>query len=295
MMCMCSCATTSTGPKDSLVQDALSIGMAQIESTNYPGLIFLFRPTNNAVNSGYADETLTVFIEGDGAPWENNGFSPPADPTPQKPIGLELTIQETKIQIQTNVQSTRTPGRVIAYLSRPCQFVKRRPCRPDLWTDGRYGDRAMQLITEALVSLMQTTNTRRLYIVGYSGGGVVAKLLEKHLDGLECIVTLAAPLDLGAWTSRLRISPLQITKSQASTQKSTPEVISSHYIGDHDKLVRLSDLGGYAVPSPHNSVISLPGVSHNQGWLQHWSNIRSSSCLTTREIKFKRGPHDNHK
>ncbi len=267
--------------------------MVRHESPKYPGLMLLFSPKNDPANSGYADKTLTVFIEGDGAPWENNGFSPPADPTPQKPIGLELTIQETKIQIQTNVQSTRTPGRVIAYLSRPCQFVKRLPCRPDLWTDGRYGDRAMQLITEALVSLMQTTNTRRLYIVGYSGGGVVAKLLEKHLDGLECIVTLAAPLDLDAWTSRLRISPLQTKKSQASTQKSTPEVISSHYIGDQDKLVRLSDLGSYAVPSPHNSVISLPGVSHNQGWLHHWSNIRSSSCLTTREIKFKRGPHAN--
>ncbi len=293
MMCVCSCATTSTSLRDSLVQDALSIGMAQLESTRYPGLILLFNPTNNAVNAGYADKTLTVFIEGDGAPWENNGFSPPADPTPQKPIGLELAIQETKIQIQTNVQSPRTPGRAIAYLSRPCQFVKRHPCRIDLWTDERFGDLAIQLISQAMVSLVRESNAGKLQIVGYSGGGVVAKLLEKRLDGLVCTVTLAAPLDLDAWTSRLRISPLRTTKFQASTQKSTRKVISSHYIGDHDKLVRLSDLGGYAVPSPHNSVISLPGVSHNQGWLQHWSNIRSSSCLTTREIKFKRGPHDN--
>ncbi len=279
---MCSCATTSTSLKDSLLQDALSIGMARLESTNYPGLILLFSPTNNAVNAGYTDKNLTVFIEGDGAPWENNGFSPPADPTPHRPIGLELAIQETKIQVQANAQSTRGPARTIAYLSRPCQFVRGHTCRPKLWTDDRYGDRAVKLITEAIVSLMHTTNTARLYIVGYSGGGVVANLLEKNLDGLECTVTLAAPLDLGVWTSRLRISPLPTTKSQASTQKSSHVVISSHYIGDHDKLVRLSDLGVHGVPSPHNSVISLPGVSHNEGWIQHWSNIRSSSCLTTR-------------
>ena len=293
MICVCSCSATTTNSQDSLLRDALSIGMVRHQSPKYPGLILLFSPKNDPANSGDADKTLTVFIEGDGAPWENNGFSPPADPTPQKPIGLELAIQETKIQIQANAQSIRSTGRSIAYLSRPCQFVKRYPCRIDLWTDERFGDLAIQLISQAVVSLMRESNAGWLHIVGYSGGGVVAKLLERRLDGLECTVTLAAPLDLASWTSRLKISPLRTTKFQASTQKSTSKPISSHYIGDRDKLVRVSDLGGYAVPSPNNSVISLPGVSHNQGWLQHWSNIRSSSCLTTREIKFKRGPHDN--
>lgn len=292
---VCSCAMSLTGPKSSFIQDALSIGMHRVEDSAYPGLIMLFSPPPGPAAPAANTNTLTVFIEGDGARWEDSGFSPPTDPTPRRPLGLALAIQEIKIQIQDSTEHAQMPKGSVAYLSRPCQFFRGSPCTSNLWTDERYGDQAIESITAALMNLIATTNAQNLYIVGYSGGGVIASLLARNLDNIDCIVTLASPLDLTAWTNRLKISPLSSAKVLRLTTDQTSRVMFSHYIGELDRIVVHKDLGQYSIPSRQNSVAALPGVSHNDGWLQNWLDIRASSCLTIQSRKYKRGPHDNQR
>ncbi|MCC6656833.1 MAG: alpha/beta hydrolase, partial [Rhodocyclaceae bacterium] len=54
-----------------------------------------------------ADDTLTIYIEGDGAPWPSP-YHPPSDPTPRDPLALRLADRDTAPQL--------------AYLGRPCQY-----------------------------------------------------------------------------------------------------------------------------------------------------------------------------
>ena len=56
------------------------------------------------------DDTLWVFIDGDGSPWTRNGMKPAVDPTPRHPLALEL--------------AARTPAAVL-FLGRPCYFSVR--------------------------------------------------------------------------------------------------------------------------------------------------------------------------
>lgn len=64
-----------------------------------------------------------IYIEGDGRPWLNPSRIA-ADPTPQKPLMLELMALDP------------APA---AFLGRPCYFELDDPaCTPELWTHKRY-------------------------------------------------------------------------------------------------------------------------------------------------------------
>ena len=64
--------------------------------------------------------TLTIYIEGDGLAWINRS-TPSSDPTPMDPLALKLALADN---IDTNV----------AYLARPCQYVRNALCKRRYWT-----------------------------------------------------------------------------------------------------------------------------------------------------------------
>ena len=72
--------------------------------------------------------TLTVYIEGDGAPW-GTPYHPPRDPTPREPLALALANADS------------APG--VAWLARPCQYLNHRAlldCDMSYWTARRFAN-----------------------------------------------------------------------------------------------------------------------------------------------------------
>lgn len=137
---------------------------------------------------------LTVVIEGDGAAHDADG-RPAADPTPRRPTGLAI--------------ARGWPGPV-AWLGRLCQQVRAQDpaCTPADWTTHRYSEAAVRAADTAVDELKARAGAGRVVLVGWSGGGVVAALVAARRRDVAALVTIAAPLDVGAWAQARGLSPL---------------------------------------------------------------------------------------
>jgi len=94
------------------------------------------------------DVQITIYIEGDGAAWQNR-LTPPADPTPFDPLAAQLANQD--------------PSPWLAYLGRPCQYLDADAlahCDPGLWRDARFGSKALILSDEAINRVRATVVAR---------------------------------------------------------------------------------------------------------------------------------------
>jgi len=273
------------------VQRALEAGFSQRYLPSYPGLILVHSGglPKEGSSSG-PDLRILIFIEGDGAPWSGSGYRPPSDPTPRNSLVLKLAVQEVHLRSESS-QKQRSRPVVVAYLSRPCQFEPNHAlCSPKLWTSDRYGSRVLglmeaaidEIISSSLVSLRgdkAQLSQVSVYLIGHSGGGTVAALLAGTREGVRCLITLAAPLDLAAWTSRQNLSPLASSIDPALDPKKLAKTQSHHFLGQDDTLVGLSALGVFAGRQLGRTVDLLVGVSHTDGWEQNWKVIRGKTCL----------------
>lgn len=140
-------------------------------------------------------EVLTVFIEGDGNAHDARG-RPTRDPTPRDPVSLKI--------------AQAWPGANKVWLGRLCQYTRARDpaCAPADWSLDRFSGGAVAAANAALDELKRRSGARRLVLVGWSGGGTVAALAAARRSDVETLVTIAAPLDIAAWTAAMRISPL---------------------------------------------------------------------------------------
>ena len=81
---------------------------------------------------------LTVYVEGDGAPWLS-AYHPPHDPTPVKPTALALAAAD--------------PAPAVVYLGRPCQYLDASGlanCSPRWWTTHRFAPEVVAAYDQAL-------------------------------------------------------------------------------------------------------------------------------------------------
>ncbi len=96
--------------------------------------------------------------------------------------------------------------------------------------------------------------------MGHSGGGVVATQIAKNLENIDCVITLASPLDVYHWTTRHGLQPLvgfEGTMDPLINLNTATKLFN--YVGSDDRLVRLEDLGAYG----KISAINVENVSHN--------------------------------
>lgn len=179
------------------------------------------RPLAAVMPSGLSDrEVLTVVIEGDGQAHDRRG-RPTADPTPHKPVGRDI--------------ARAWPGGA-AWLGRPCQFVADRACAPADWTSARFSEAAVTQLSAGIDALKARAGADRVVLVGWSGGGVLATLLAARRDDVSGLVTIAAPLDLAAWTRSRGLTPLAGLDPAALPPM--PQLPQVHLAGAFDPVVR---------------------------------------------------------
>jgi len=258
-----SCAF-KTVPQTAKGQSIESLGFNAIPVHPALKAYLRIRPSHDAVMA----RTLTIYIEGDGASWLFKTI-PPRNPTPDKSLVVAMAASD--------------PNPYVLYLARPCQFIDLgivKECDESLWTDGRFSDQVITLLNQGIDEVLRSMPPLRLHLVGHSGGGTLATLIAAQRSDVNCLVTLASPLDLSAWTNSLAIAPLLKSKNPAEPNANLKQIRQTHYLGENDRIVTKESIGRYRNFPPQTEFITVSGFDHQKFWLEHWPMLQQQSCLT---------------
>ncbi len=211
------------------------------------------------------DNTLTVYIEGDGYAWRSSS-SPSIDPTPIDPVALRMAIKH--------------PTGNAAYLARPCQYNKLSQdiCKKKYWTDSRFAAEVVLSEDQALDQLKNKFNARTINLVGYSGGGAIAALLAARRSDVGHLITVAGNLDHHAWTSLHKISPLGNSLNPSDYIDQLKGVKQWHFAGSNDKIIPADLISSFAnrFPSKYSpTVLIIPEFDHHCCWSDQWVKLFS--------------------
>lgn len=169
-------------------------------------------------------ESLTIYIEGDGFAWVN-GTTPSADPTPRDPLALRLALAH--------------PTGNAVYLARPCQFVMvdRNGCPQRYWTGHRFAGDVVEAMNAAVDAVKSRFGAERITLVGYSGGGNIAALLAERRTDVIRLVTVAGNLDHAAWTRHHRVPALTGSLNAADAAEALRGLPQIHFVGGRDRVI----------------------------------------------------------
>ena len=201
---------------------------------------------------------LTIYIEGDGAPWPNT-YHPPRDPTPLRPLALAMAAQD--------------PAPAVAYLGRLCQYLDdeaRQACPVDYWTRRRFAPEAVAAMDMAVDRLKARSGASRLRLVGHSGGGTMAALLAARRADVEVWITVAAPLDLAEWIRVHDLTPFE----DALDPMSLPGMPrgGTHFAGGRDAVVPPAVVETFV--RRHGGRLELiADFDHDCCWARDWPGL----------------------
>jgi hypothetical protein len=248
------CATQVTAP----AAIAAKHGLVQ---TELQGTVFTHTAYHTSASTRLNDsaQPLWIFIDGDGRPWINGGREPAKNPTTSRPIALELAAQMQ---------------RPVLYVGRPCydRRTMEALCTSTWWTDARYSRTVVESLAAAIRRYQQEFHFERLVLVGYSGGGVLAELVAHEVSEVTAVVTIAANLDVAAWTEYHGYLPLTASLNPAATTDtaSWPEI---HLLGEDDEVVPPRTVQRYFERNPRSVVWRYPSYGHVCCWREEWPRI----------------------
>ena len=228
--------------------------------------------------SQQARGALVVYIEGDGRAWASRR-TPSKNPTPDNAVALALA--------QHSAPSARL------YLGRPCQYLLQPlpgQCESEIWTNSRYSPDNVRRLSGALdtylsenqwlLSENQWLQAPDIYLVGFSGGGVMALLLADLRPDIAGVITVAGNLDVAGWADWHQVSPLTNSlnpRDSAATLSSIPQI---HWRGENDTIVPVEAQRGYLNGLAANAVVEvkiIKGVDHSCCWSENWPRMLRES------------------
>lgn len=204
---------------------------------------------------------LTIYIEGDGLAWINR-HKPSLDPTPINPTGLKLALADSKNQV--------------AYLARPCQFVRNERCQVPIWTSARFSAEVIESMNIAVSKLKAQYGAKTLQLVGYSGGGAVAALLAARRTDVTALVTVAGNLDHQTWTALQQISPLHESLNAADAWQDLVNIPQIHFVGGRDSVMPVQVAQAYQHRFPKKSppvIKVIEKADHQCCWVDIWPRL----------------------
>jgi pimeloyl-ACP methyl ester carboxylesterase len=197
---------------------------------------------------------LHIYLDGDGRPFVRPR-QVARDPTPRDPLVLKLLLAD--------------PARAI-YLGRPCYHGMNQPCDARLWTTARYGERVVASMTTAVARIIETQPASRVVLIGYSGGGVLAALIAERLNSVDALVTIAANLDIDAWTQHHGFSPLAESHNPARMSGQRLSLRHLHWVGASDDNVPPASQAVMRARVPWAEFRELADFDHRCCWLETW-------------------------
>ena len=186
------------------------------------------------------------------------GGYPAADPTPRDPLVLDLMTLDSAPAI---------------YMGRPCYhgLGDRASCVPALWTSGRYSELVVSSMAAAVQRVVAARGVERIVWIGYSGGGVLAVLLAPRVPQTVGLVTIAANLDIDAWSDHADTPRLIDSLNPARQPPLAPSLYQHHYAGGRDSSVPVQVTRAGATPNAQITVVA--DYDHRCCWTTLWPTI----------------------
>lgn len=211
---------------------------------------------------------LRIYLEGDGVPWIG-GNRIARDPHGSRNVAFELM---------------RLDPHPALYLERPCYHALNQadPCRPELWTMGRYSPEVVSSLETALRSWLETRHPRplaSLQWIGYSGGGTLAMLLAPRFAASDLVVTVAGNLDLAAWTEHHGYLPLSQSLDPARQPPLAASIRQIHLAGRQDANVPPRLVEPVVARQPAAEWLVYEDLGHADGWAEVWPAVLESVTL----------------
>mgnify|MGYP005989820699 CR=1 FL=1 len=203
------------------------------------------------------EETLSIYIEGDGLSWITRSRVS-NNPTPINPFALNLMLQDkTKCSI---------------YIARPCQYTNSSICKRKYWTSNRFDTLVVASFNEALNNIKKSVNNKDFKLIGYSGGATVAAILSANRSDVTKLISVAGNLDPSYWTSYHKVSALK-GLSPLMYIKKLENIKQIHFIGSKDKIVPFEVFSSYYKKFKNKDNIEfkvLEGYTHHKKWHENW-------------------------
>ena len=202
---------------------------------------------------------IHLYLEGDGRPWDTR-HRIASDPTPRDPLALRLMARDPMAAL---------------YLGWPCyhQRPQSSGCTPWLWTHGRYSQEVVESMVAAVTHSLPHDERRRITLIGYSGGGVLAMLMAERLAGVDSLVTIAANLDIDAWSDHHGYSRLVGSLNPVEQRPLEASIRQLHLIGARDDRVPPETIRRFRSWNPRVSYKVMPGFDHRCCWVEAWPSI----------------------
>lgn len=260
IFCLTLMTVSCAAPEARLKEEAEYLGFDRIivQGTNFKHVVY----TNKVKNKG---NELHVYLDGDGTPWINNRWIS-EDPTTRNPLLFRLMSLDTEQAV---------------YLGRPCYhgFSDTPPCHPGLWTNERYSAVVIKTMAAALDHILKPLRTKRVILIGYSGGGTLALLLAEQVQNLQGIVTIAGNLDIEAWSSLHGYAPLIGSKNPAQQPPLNPALFQLHLAGGKDQNVPVSLIRPTAQHQDSAQLLLMPEFDHTCCWEEIWPMVLKNLML----------------
>jgi hypothetical protein len=220
-----------------------------------------------------ADQPLTVYIEGDGFAWRSRR-QPSDDPTPRKALGLTLAAADS------------SPN--VVYLARPCQFTAMRlnpRCTQAYWTGKRFAEEVVAAMNRAVSNYAASVPGQPLNLVGYSGGGAIAILIAARRNDVASLRTVAGNLDVAQVNRLHKVSAMPQSLDPMDVASRISHIAQIHFSGADDNIVPTPIARHFteAVGGRCTALRTVPGMSHESDWAQHWSSLLTPApaCRTS--------------
>lgn len=257
ILSLSSCAIQSWGSPHERATDIATKAGFELKKDRSPAFVLTTFQSANLPGSN----TLTVYIEGDGAPWISPTL-PPKDPTPLKPLSLILASKDGRYPI--------------LYIARPCQYLDETEltaCHYKYWTAERFSAEVVEAANRVIDTVKTSTGTHRVRLIGFSGGGVIAALLATRRNDTDSLVTVAAPLDIEAWSAFHQISPLQGSLNPLDSIQALSKIQQLHLVGEKDFIVPPAYARTIEDRMPFAKFVFVPGHTHNCCWDEKWPEL----------------------
>ena len=267
---LAACSTQPTTEASIARAEALGWRMSDIETGTFQLRAFLSPVPAVKERVGH----LTIYIEGDGNAWLSPTRVSP-DPTPKRATALAMALADGG-------------GGQVAYLGRPCQYIRHPACSPEMWTSARYGEKTVRSLDGAIDRLKVLTDVSDLQLVGYSGGGTLAVLAAIRREDVTGIITVAANLDIEAWVRIRGLTPLYGSLNPAALGPVAARVPQIHLAAEDDEVVPMPVLDSFFRRTGQTKAARLrvvPGMDHRSDWSATWpALVRQARALLAVQV-----------
>jgi hypothetical protein len=245
------CATSQS--RANLLAEDAGFARRLVPGKDFEHIVYEHQP------GAYPTPEFHIYIDGDGTPWVDGRY-PAADPTPRRPIALEMMSED--------------PAPAI-YLGRPCYFglESSANCGVEFWTSRRYSPEVVASMLSVIRHYQQVYGAKKIVLIGYSGGGTLATLLARDLQQPVFLLTIAANLDTELWTELRGFLPLEGSLNPIHYRADTAHIPQLHLAGLQDKIVPVAVTESYTSGLDTQFSRYYPDFDHACCWLELWPEI----------------------